>query len=492
MSNYNVKSPKIEAAPELPTEAQLPHHLETDGCKWLDDYVQFSQHWSPRSFDGYHEANGLWLLSTIAARRVLVNFGGKRYTNLYILLVGRTSLFAKTTAVKIAKELLDQVGLSHFLLPDEITPQRMLVDMSSKLPENWEDLNVAQKEDVKNLLAFAGQKGWFYDEFGSNLQLMMKRDGPYNEFRGILRKMDDAGQIYEKATISRGKETIDRPYLALIGALTPADLAPFARKGSILWGDGYLARMGLVVPPSGLYKDGRFPEGARMFPAELTEPIRAWHQRLGMPAVKIDQGKVLLNKDEPASVLDLSREVIETYYTYDTALRDCLSQMETHDFDGNYARFPEKGLRIAALFASLAGCSTIELRHWAKAQGIIERWRSNLHSLYKQVNEEEFKTQEWTDTQKVLKATREKGAPTSREIQQYTGLTKEQVGEIIEGLLASGKIIAEEAGKTTRYQLSPDRGSDPGAGPVPEEWDDQGGDQPWDQFEDQFQETPLE
>ena len=91
-------------------------------------------------------------------------------------------------------------------------------------------------------LAFAGQKGWFYDEYGTHIQNMMKGNGPHGDFRGILRKLDDAEQTYVKGTIIRGREEIDRPYLSLFGALTPADLAPFASSGSILWGDGYFAQ----------------------------------------------------------------------------------------------------------------------------------------------------------------------------------------------------------------------------------------------------------
>ena len=82
--------------------------------------------------------------------------------------------------------------------------------------------------------------------------------------------------------------------------------------------------------------------------------------------------------------------------------------MNLTDLDGNYARFPEKALRIAALFSSLGGSPEIKINHWAKAQAITERWRSNLHSLYKQVNTEEFATQRWTDNQKVLNAIKQK------------------------------------------------------------------------------------
>lgn len=453
-SNSIPKSTKFQAAPELPQEAQLPHELERAGCPWLDRYVEFSDRWSPRSFDGYHEAIGLWILSAVAARRVSVIFGGEKFTNLYILLVGRTSLHAKSTAAKIGKKFLSDVELDFLLLPDESTPQRMLVEMASKLPENWEKLNADQKEKYRKTLGFAGQKGWYYDEFGQNIQNMMKRDGPYNEFRGLLRKFDDNELTYAKGTISRGKETVHRPYLSLLGALTPSDLASVAHAGSILWGDGYLARMGLVVPPIGLIKEGRFPDGELVFPSELTEPILRWHERLGIPTTNIVEGQLLPATDSVVSKIELSKSVKEAYYAYDDALRKILETMDATDLDGNYVRFPEKALRIAALFASLEGLCTVEIHHWAKAQRVAERWRSNLHSLYKQINESGLQRKGLTDKQKVLKAIREKGSPTSREIQQFTGINGEQAVKILDELLANGKIIAEEVGKTNRYRIS--------------------------------------
>lgn len=127
--------------------------------------------------------------------------------------------------------------------------------------------------------------------------------------------------------------------------------------------------------------------------------------------------------------------------------------MTLTDLDGNYARFPEKALRIAALFASLEGSKEIRLNHWAKAQAISERWRSNLHSLYKQVNSESTTTQKWTDEQKILRAIYDKVNPTSRQIQQYTGLKSDPVTRIIDVLIQGNKIISEVVGKSTRYSI---------------------------------------
>lgn len=454
MNKYNLKIDrnKLIAAPELPKEAQLPVHLELDGCPWLDLFVEFCQKWSPRSFYGYFEATALWVLSVIAARRIAILFGGERYTNLYILLVGRTSIHAKSTTVQIGKDLINKIGLSYLLLPDESTPQRMIQEMSAKLPDGFNYLHEDTQEFILRGLAFAGQRGWYYDEFGQNIQNMMKRDGPYSEFRGVLRKFDDTEPTYSRATITRGTEVIDRPYLALLGILTPADIAPVAYQGSMLWGDGYFARMGLIVPPIGIIKNGEFPEGERIFEESILKPLTDWHNRLGIPKVEVLKNLVTSDCGQSTSTLILSDETRKAYYRYDNALRKILVDMSITDLDGNYARFPEKALRIAALFASLSGSDVININHWAKAQAITERWRSNLHSLYMQVNTDEFNDQKWTSEQKVLKAISEKVSPTSREIQQYTGLKSDAVTDELDRLIQKDKVISEKVDNVTRFR----------------------------------------
>jgi hypothetical protein len=78
----------------------------------MDAYIEFSRRWSPRSFEGFHEACALWLLSTIAARRVRVHFSDLHYTNLYLSLARRTTMHAKSSATSIARDVLLK-GLSQ-------------------------------------------------------------------------------------------------------------------------------------------------------------------------------------------------------------------------------------------------------------------------------------------------------------------------------------------------------------------------------------------
>ncbi|MDD1775984.1 MAG: hypothetical protein LUP94_01360 [Candidatus Methanomethylicus sp.] len=131
------------------------------------------------------------------------------------------------------------------------------------------------------------------------------------------------------------------------------------------------------------------------------------------------------------------------------------------DMDGNYGRFPEKALRVAALIASLENNPRIEINHWACAQEIVERWRRNLHELYRQINEEEKEKKELTILGKVKRAIIEKGFPTKREIEQYTGLSSEEVGKELDKLKTEGRIIEEKVGKTYRYRRASQEKKEP-------------------------------
>jgi hypothetical protein len=344
------------------------------------------------------------------------------------------------------------VGLSFLLLPEELTPQKMVQLMSDRLPEEFKKSSPTQKEKILQAYAFAGQRGWFYDEYGANLENMVKSSGPYGEFHGLLRKLNNTEEPYTKATLVRGIEEIPKPYLSLLGSLTPSDIANIAVRNSKFWGDGYLARMVLASPPAGLVKGGRFPEGMMEIDESLLQPIRDWHSRLGIPKMSEVDGRAVQDTSKSVSMIGFSAESWEAYYRYGDALKEIMQDINIADLDGSYTRFPEKALRIAALFASFGGFTVINLNHWAKAQAITERWRVDLHSLYKQVNSAKTVSPKWTNSQRVLNVIQSRIYPTSREIQQSAGLSSQVVAEVLDMLTHTGKVISEKEGKTIRYR----------------------------------------
>src|SRR5581483_4380825 len=130
---------------------------------------------------------------------------------------------------------------------------------------------------------------WFYEEFGQHLSAMMKETGTHAAFRGLMRRFNECPPDYSSSTIGRGLDVVQRPYLAFLGLMTPADMRPFAKRGAALWNDGYLARFAFVTPPPGTTPNNQeFPDDQRIIPADLIKPLREWHDRLGWAHVIIN------------------------------------------------------------------------------------------------------------------------------------------------------------------------------------------------------------
>lgn len=445
----------------LPESAELQEGLGGDASPWLDGYIAFSRKWSPRAFNGFHESCALWLLSTIAARRVVLHMGKPWFTNLYVANIARTSLFAKSVTSEIAVHTLSSAGLDWLLLPDYSTPQRFIFDLSTLVPENYDEYSSSEQERIRLRLALSGQRGWFYEEFGQHLEAMMRPCGYMSDFRGLLRRFDDCRPRYETATIGRGQTVVERPYLALLANMTPADMKPLAQRGAAMWADGFWARFAFVFPDRQERKRGKFPDGERIIPDYLIAPLRKWHQRLGMPSVEIkdilnEEGKPTGRKVANVSPLEprpsiIDDEARDAFYRYHDALLDMVEGSDHTELDGNYSRFAEKALRIAILLASLENNDNIELRHWARGQEIAERWRSNLHALFAAVNEREPSEQVETE-RKILNVVGYLKWATPREVSpRIRGLSVSEAGKIPESLRMAGALVMEKQGKTFRY-----------------------------------------
>ena len=449
--------------PELPQAARLAPTIGANACPWLDAYVAFSRKWSPRAYDGFHIACALWLLSTVAARRVCVHMGKERFTNLYIALTARTSLFAKSTTAEIALQTLQRAGLDWLLAADSATPQKFVADLAIKQIENYDTLDLTQQERARLRGGLAGQRGWYYDEFGQHVAAMMRDGGFMADFLGLLRRMDDTPPHYEYGSIGRGSDIIERPYLALLANMTPDCLKPFARRGANLWGDGFLARFALITPPVGQRLRDRFPSGERLIPGELLTPLVNWHTRLGLPAVSLQDVKNQKGDITGAKRIEITPNVIipldippdtyEAYYAYDEGLLDILERSDNHDLDGNYARMSEKALRVATLLASLDNQGAVTLPYWARAQAITEEWRAGLHNLYNQINQAGL-SEEGENEEKILSLITRLKEPTRRELKQFSNLSYSALDPIISDLIRAGEIEKTTTGKTERYALS--------------------------------------
>jgi hypothetical protein len=231
--------PDPYACPELPASAHVDAALASEASPFLDDYIAFSHKWAPRAYEGFHGTVALFVLATLAAHRIKIALGAGQYTSLYLVLAGRTGLFTKTTAADIGVALLKRVA-PYLLAADESTPQALIRAMAGVVRPDYSDMDELQQLTEQRRLAFAAQRGWFYEEWGQHLDAMMdSHGGNMALFRSILRRMDDNKPDYLADTISRGQDAVDKPYLTLLCNVTPMDLQPFAKKDSKLWRDGF-------------------------------------------------------------------------------------------------------------------------------------------------------------------------------------------------------------------------------------------------------------
>jgi len=220
-----------------------------------------------------------------------------------------------------------------------------------------------------------------------------------------------------------------------------------------------------VSPPEDADRNrGRFPEGERIFPYDLTSPLINWHNRLGEPIVNvIDQtdeetGKSTRSVEvepKPPTMINFGPGVYNAFYAYREALLDIVLQTGLTDLDGNYNRLPEKAMRIAALFASLQGCDKISMVHWAKAQEIAERWRGDLHNLYRQLTSGVEQSKKKSREEAILALLAKKGELSRRDIGiGVRGLSSADAMEVLPAMVEMGQLVELKTTKTTTYALA--------------------------------------
>ena len=460
-------------APPLPQKVTLHPSVAEGAAPWLERYISHSAQWSPRAATHYHAAIGLWMLSGIAARRIAVELGSPLYPNLFLTLVSRSTLYAKTTTAKIGRGGLRQAGCGTLLASDRATPQALLHTMAGAVPDGFGTLDPALQLALTERMAFAAQRTWYHEEWGGMLHQMTRKDSPTAEFHGLLRWMDDGEEHFESETIARGIERITNPYLALLCSATPYDLAPFMRPGSPYWHDGFWARFAFITPLANeIPSRRRQPAGIASLPAALVTPLQDWHQRLGIPKAHIEE-IVVHNKPTgrykavvdplPCHMLTLGTEVLDAYYAYNDALLELIiAGAVSPDLDACYGRFHSKALRVAMLLASLAGQTRIDLKHWAYAQHVIEQWRLMLHQLVDTSEGAIALTRDEILETKIERTLGHYGAMTARQLQQHIrGYASREIGAVLDGMAKTERIMITTEGKTRTYSL-------PGDGPLRE------------------------
>jgi hypothetical protein len=446
--------------PALPHELIFPMSFFEHAAPWLDAYCAYSERWAPRAAQSFHKAVGLWVLSTVAARRLCVEFGQPLYPVLFLSLIAESSQYTKTTAAANGQTLLRAAGCHHFLTPDRSTPQALLRHMSGRVPGDYGHKNADEQEAIQQRLRFAGQRGWYYEEWGGMLHQMNRQESPMAGFHELLRVLDDGKPDFSSETIQRGLEYVEAPYLSLLASATPQDLAPFMQSGSKWWRDGFWPRFAFLIPEQQPRLDRR-PQGRATPPSALIAELHTWHTSLGLPKVQITN--VLDGKQRPTDQWTLEREALpcktlhvpsdtlEAYYQYNEVL---LSMTIAPDLRPSYSRLHDKAMRVAMLLASLQGKDQITLPHWAYAQEVVEHWRAMLHRLTTMMSESMGVSTDAQHEDRIENLLGHQGPLPMRAVQRKLHLDSATIKRLAQNMAYVGRVTIGKAGRTVYISLS--------------------------------------
>lgn len=371
--------------PPLPEAARLPADLPgTAGPAWLTDYLVYARRKAPMTPPEYLEANGIWLLSLAIARRVYIHLHTRIYGNLYVIEVGDTSVYRKSTGLKLVYELADQ-AMPHMRMPQQTTPEALIDQIAGVMPENYNLMTAKEQAIDSQGRRFSQQRGMVVDEI-SGLLAATKRDHMQGLDELLMNLYDGLRYVY--VTRTRGKTVIEDGQLSILGATTPFGLIESVSLKD--WMSGKLARYLMILPKDRPeFSLGEYGIDA---PPELITRLKKLHDALPAPP----------NIGEPdrtqtsiaASIDQAAIDAYNRYYQY--VSYDAIAEESDTDrrLRGNYTRMHIQAMKVALIAAVTdwveaglpEGGPRITLGNWAFGQRLAEDCRDGLHRLMYQLN----------------------------------------------------------------------------------------------------------
>ena len=428
------------SVPVLPDSALIALAHRAPCATWMDDYIAFAKQASPMTPRSFHEAGALFAVSTLIARRLVLRVSTTAiFPNLYILFVARSTVYHKTTGMKHIADLFDLAGLGHMLLPHKMTPESFVQELGT----NGNPMD--KDEEWLKERAFAAQRGWMIDE-ASRLFKSMKSD-TYAALLEMLLDLYECPTTMTEQTIGRGRTTIKSAYLTFFGATTPVMIGKHLASME-LWMSGLWPRFSLIAPDEeSAYTF--FPDSME-FPPALTAQFRAMAHLFATPKAHIvddpDGSKYVEIYDaQPAQHVQLAPGVWSAWEAYDRGLYDLVITNVVRDpLATAYGRLGKQAMKVAMILATMDAISTpdaaitVQLRHFARAVDITERWRVSLHAMWATGAQVE----EVTLIDKILQLLADAGLPgmATRSIYQPLHLKSKEARELLEELAKSGHV----------------------------------------------------
>ena len=404
----------VEVLPE-PEEEEPPqlHPLDVDPVedlplgKWLTAYVDLMTHLTgtPREFN---QLAGLTVAAAAIQRkaRLPMQFA-EIFPNIYGAIIAPSSVYHKTAVLGKVRDILLRSGLEDLRLSELQTSEGLLGELQAK----------------GGGLILRDEIGALFDSGRVKYLRNLKPDLTY---------LYDCQQM--KKRLSAIEITVDKPYLNILGATTPAR---FYDSVTLMdWADGFLVRWLFALP-----------EGEPDFEAQTGLMTSAHDASLGALAVELHN----LGRHELTDFTFVG----DAFHVWDGWQRQ--SKKDAYQFGDDItmalvARYNTYALKIALILAALGG-------EWGRISSDTMRAGIAIANDYKRhayrlLNERDQHEISGGKLQKVFAVIKGEGGGewvNTREIQRAARLSKTQLDPVLEKLVEVGAVVKEKVGRGYRY-----------------------------------------
>ncbi len=310
-------------------------------ASWIDAYVEWALKRSPLTPRHFHEGIAYTLATTAIAGRVYVQMPHEKvYPNLYTIVLGKTSIFAKTVAMNVASELATQAWLDDRILRGLYTPEAFINELSGKKPKGLKkmdnDIQVAWQRGQQ----WGARRTCIVDEAGRWLNSMTKE---YNAGMIDLQMALYDCRAVSRTTIAHGLISTAETCPSCLFATTPLGIRAMLKQRDY-WGNGFWPRWNFLVDTSYTeFQDAKWITAGD----NLVNPLK-------------------LNNLKPGAI-DVSGAVVRAHNKLLEANRKAIFTADDENVEDYLSRLHTKRLKLALIRAALENSQVVEIEHWDAA-----------------------------------------------------------------------------------------------------------------------------
>jgi hypothetical protein len=382
---------------------------------WLDDYIAYASQRTdaPREF---HEALGLVVLSAIIGRGAVLHLAvGDVYPILWVLILADSSLHRKSTALDLARDLVERVD-RELLAPNDFTPQRFVA--------------ILAEHDGYPLLFIRDEFSGFYEGLNKLDYMGGLKETLCNVYDGRpfhREKMKPKGDKAGTVKADEWRFDVRKPFLAMAVATTMERFSEVARVGDLH--SGFLPRYALVLPPE--------QSGGTRPLTELTEASEQLRQVL--------VGR-LSELWAQAVKLQIAPEVLNRFNQYVADMEDEARAAPNPNLVAIVgARIVWMALRVAMLLAVADdsqwtdGTRFVTMPHLLRGIVLAEGWRRSAIQMLGALAPSQFERR----AGRVVQLVAQKKEIARRDIMRALHISKRDMDDLQATLAERGEVIVE-------------------------------------------------